>query len=293
MPLPPDLEERLICPLCRSRLKIQVSGGYGCLNGHSFSLIGEVPLLRQDATPATVAPQGELDHVDITGILGATGFKRLLRNIIGTNYVPHPFPIEKHIGEDSLVLNLGAGMTGRRFKRVVNLDYFLFPTVDIVADAAAIPFANESFDMVICEFMIEHVPDPYIVCQEMARVLKPGGSLYISYPFIHPYHSFPSDYYRFTHMGIERMLSGLQPLSKGPLTGLASRWIGTTADLLTFWVRPVKMRFALRAIILALLFPVKYIDYYWNRDDAAIQHAVTLYGFFRKPLPEESGVEQN
>ncbi len=48
------------------------------------------------------------------------------------------------------------------------------------ADAAALPFADESFDAVIAMHMLYHLPDPAAAIAEMARVLKPGGCLAVT-----------------------------------------------------------------------------------------------------------------
>ena len=49
-----------------------------------------------------------------------------------------------------------------------------------VADALNLPFANESFDVVICSQVYEHVPDPGKMFDEIFRVLKHGGVCYFA-----------------------------------------------------------------------------------------------------------------
>lgn len=49
-------------------------------------------------------------------------------------------------------------------------------------DAHALEFSGANFDGVILQDVIEHLPDPEVVLQEIARVLKPGGLIYLSTP---------------------------------------------------------------------------------------------------------------
>jgi len=49
----------------------------------------------------------------------------------------------------------------------------------VAADMTRLPFADASFDCVTCGYVIEHLPDPRPGLEEMARVLSPGGSLYL------------------------------------------------------------------------------------------------------------------
>jgi SAM-dependent methyltransferase len=48
-----------------------------------------------------------------------------------------------------------------------------------MADAHALPFEENSFDVAFCRFLLEHVADPVEVLQEMQRVLKPGGRAFV------------------------------------------------------------------------------------------------------------------
>ncbi len=50
------------------------------------------------------------------------------------------------------------------------------------ADALALPFRSQSFDIVIGSEVIEHIPDHHRAMQEIVRVLKPGGILVVSVP---------------------------------------------------------------------------------------------------------------
>lgn len=52
----------------------------------------------------------------------------------------------------------------------------------IKSSAENIPFPDEAFDAIMAFEVIEHVPDPYKALSEMRRVLKTGGSLFISTP---------------------------------------------------------------------------------------------------------------
>ena len=229
----------------------------------------------------SISPKGGDGTVSVNNLLSPDGILGFLKRIIGTNFVPYPLKLREYIKPGSLILNVGSGMISDNHS-TVNLDYFLFPSVDIVADAHNIPFEDGSFDVIQTEFMIEHVKDPFQVASEVSRVLKPGGILYISYPFIHPYHSFPDDYFRFTNNGIRSMFPDMDIIVEGPLTGPACRWVGATADLISFFMPGQKLRLAARGITLALLCPVKLFDMIFNKMAESKNHAVTLFSLLCK-----------
>ena len=72
---------------------------------------------------------------------------------------------------------------------------------DLCGDAARLPIADDSVDTVLCTEVLEHVPHPDLVFCEIARVLKPGGLLLLTAPFVFPVHD-PHDYLRFTAGGL-------------------------------------------------------------------------------------------
>lgn len=85
-----------------------------------------------------------------------------------------------------------------RPKTMKNPDYFY--------DGKNIPFENEKFDFILCTQVLEHVPNPSLLINEMKRVCKTGGGIIITLPFVYPEHEQPYDFFRFTRFGIIKLL---------------------------------------------------------------------------------------
>ena len=83
-----------------------------------------------------------------------------------------------------------------------------------------LPFEDASFDALLCTEVLEHATDPIFLGREMRRVLKPGGSILITVPFIWGEHETPYDFRRFSSFGMLRFLDevGLELVSSGKLT---------------------------------------------------------------------------
>jgi SAM-dependent methyltransferase len=82
---------------------------------------------------------------------------------------------------------------------VVNINISRTKGTDIQGDANLLPFPDNYFDYVICSEVLEHVPNPISVLQQVNRILKPGGSLLATIPFLFPIHADPYDYGRYTN----------------------------------------------------------------------------------------------
>ena len=67
----------------------------------------------------------------------------------------------------------------KRFKKLKNLEYITAdlysPIADVKADICKLPFNDNSFDVVFCNHVLEHIPDDKKAMQELYRVLKPNG----------------------------------------------------------------------------------------------------------------------
>ncbi|XMO87277.1 methyltransferase domain-containing protein [Algibacter sp. AS12] len=67
----------------------------------------------------------------------------------------------------------------KRFRKLENLDYtttdLLSPIADVKADICNLPFKDNSYDIILCNHVLEHIPDDTKAMQELYRVMKPGG----------------------------------------------------------------------------------------------------------------------
>jgi ubiquinone/menaquinone biosynthesis C-methylase UbiE len=108
------------------------------------------------------------------------------------------------------VLNLGSGVgqfDNHLSKEIelTNLDIArVNQNLDVIGDAHDLPFKSESFDIVYSIAVLEHVRWPWIVADEILRVLCRGGHVVLELPFLNVIHD-ERDYFRFTDKGIRAL----------------------------------------------------------------------------------------
>lgn len=79
-------------------------------------------------------------------------------------------------------------------------------TADVYYAGGTLPFADASFDAVICSQVLEHVFEPEVFLREIGRVLRPGGRLVLTVPFVWDEHEQPRDYARYSSFGLRALL---------------------------------------------------------------------------------------
>ena len=77
--------------------------------------------------------------------------------------------------------------------------------VDVLLDAHCLPFGDNSFDIITMTEVLEHLHHPGRALSEITRVLRPGGRLLITFPFMWGLHELPNDYFRFTEFGFSAL----------------------------------------------------------------------------------------
>lgn len=75
----------------------------------------------------------------------------------------------------------------KRFRKLKNWEYITTdlnsPIADVKADICDLPFKDKEFDLIICNHVLEHIPDDTKAMQEIYRILKPGGKAILQVPY--------------------------------------------------------------------------------------------------------------
>jgi SAM-dependent methyltransferase len=95
---------------------------------------------------------------------------------------------------------------------------------DILAPADAIPAADESYDSIMLAEVLQHLEEPGRVLREIGRVMRPGGVIVATIPFLFPVHHDPDDFQRWppTLLRIEFERAGLHVDELVPMGSVAA-----------------------------------------------------------------------
>lgn len=98
--------------------------------------------------------------------------------------------------------------------------------LDYVAPLHQLPIDDGTFDVVLCTQALEHLELPRESVHEMARVLRKGGTLYLTAPMAHELHQEPYDFFRYTSHGLRSICSsaGFEQIEIVPFGGIFARW---------------------------------------------------------------------
>lgn len=282
------LLESLQCPACRGRLAARDTSLVCESCGKPYSIVNGAVVFEQATEETAGADIGDpLIFKLKTYFKRYQGLYYVLVRIAGALFVGEKTGLKAFgsMPAGSVVLNLGSGPKVLS-ESIVNVDAFPFRGVTICADALRLPFRDNSVDAVMCECVLEHVTDPNAVVREIERVLKIGGLVYVSIPFMDAYHSAPDDYYRWTTSGLRQMMKAFDErelrIAFGPtstmISGLAN-WLGI---LLSFGSKTLYQLLTLGFMI--LLSPLKLLDYLLRYYPYAANASVGYYFIGAKKL---------
>jgi|GEM_PF-536702 len=281
------IEKHLACPICRGQLSAR-DAVWTCANGHAFA--------SSPSGISILAESASFEHDEEEHLSGVNWLKSFFKQFPAVYYfIWHlfcpvlmvqngPKRLLQYTDANPLVVDVGSG-PDRISEEFINLDIFPFPGVDVVGSADKLPFKDATFDGLTSESLLEHVADPKGVAAEMRRIVKPGGVIYASAPFIHPYHASPDDFNRFTTSGLKELFPGFDVLEIGVRSGPWSAFL----ILLAYWLGVIFAFGSRRAapflahIFMLILGPLKFFDILFSKLPGAEAVSAHLYIIARKP----------
>jgi SAM-dependent methyltransferase len=221
------------------------------------------PILRRGLPSLSHNLSAERNFARLTELLRARGHGRPARVLVVGGAV---------IGEGMQAL-----LEDREIE-LVEADVAVGPRTDVICDAHSLPFAEGTFDAVVCQAVLEHVADPPRVAGEIHRVLKPGGLVYSEIPFMQQVHEGAYDFTRFTHGGHRRLFRWFDEIDAGATAGPGMSLGWAVRSLLSAMVGDRARARALVNLLSTLtLFWLKYLDRPLMRRDAILDGASGTY----------------
>jgi SAM-dependent methyltransferase len=126
----------------------------------------------------------------------------------------------------------------------VGFDYYPGPNVDVVGDAHRLSSyfpAGEQFDLIYTTACFEHFAMPWVVAEEIAKVLKVGGLLFVETHFSFSAHERPWNFFQFSDMGLRVLFSkalGFECIESVMSNPIVGRFSALADDYLRY--RPVR-----------------------------------------------------
>jgi SAM-dependent methyltransferase len=147
-----------------------------------------------------------------------------------------------------LIIDLACGLRPyaplykSKFSRTIGIEHpdspFPKNSIDIYCLADAIPMESNTADVILATEMLHDMAEPTAVLDEIFRIVKPGGYLILTTPFLVPIVDGRYDHYRYTRYGLDYLLkkSGFE-VEKTEQVGdiISSAIILTTKPWLRFW----------------------------------------------------------
>ena len=282
-------------PLERERDKLVTP-----LGEHRYPLVGEIPIVLADERSLfSIADYRSPSSATPRRVRALRGRLRELMTrapslSVSTASAANFIELARLLGEGprpARLLVIGGGFEGEGYAglatidglEIVESDVTLTKRTQLVCDAHDLPFANGTFDGVVCQAVLEHVVSPQRVVEEIHRVLVAGGLVYSEIPFMQQVHAGGYDFTRYTHVGHLLLYRQFEELRSGVSGGpaMALGW-----SLRTFLAAlgggSRARRAALWRIAAFGFFWLKYLDAYVARQPAGLDGAAGTFFLGRR-----------
>lgn len=254
----------ICCPSCHGSLTWDPQGAACQACGLFFPLEGGKLYFIKPPSPASCDAdfqRKQMYDITLTGKLYNFG-----RRFISGEYAPVDQVKEfvSKIKPGNRVVDIGSGSSRIR-EDVFNIDLFAFPQVNALADADRLPFKDNSVDFFILDTILEHVPQPQKIIDEIRRCLKPAGEVICITTFIFPFHGYPAHYFNFTKNGLDFIFRDFTSAKVAVNMGPTSALVNLVAEYFTVALAG-KSHFLYTVCKGLFLIPIlmfKYLDVFW------------------------------
>lgn len=138
----------------------------------------------------------------------ALTLKDYLAESANIDFAPFIAEIEAH--PERTYLDLGCGLRRRVYRNCLYLEVYPSAAADVIVEpTCSYPIRDGAFDGIGCFAVLEHTRQPWRVAREIHRMLKPGGRIWIDWPFLQPVHGYPSHYFNATREGLSSIFEDL------------------------------------------------------------------------------------
>jgi SAM-dependent methyltransferase/ribosomal protein L40E len=196
-----NISDKIVCPKCKTDFDRSGKDAWKCQKcGYTVKLLNGKPVFTQ--APDDLNPTEFIERGPEKGTLWRRFNWAFLEKTA------------KLLPANSDVLDVGAGRGD--FKPIfkghsyLGLDIYPYPEIDLAVDLIeACPFKDEGFDLIVLANVIEHVYDYRTLMSQVAGLVKPGGRILITVPFILKLHQEPVDFHRYTRYALAQLAGDL------------------------------------------------------------------------------------
>lgn len=100
--------------------------------------------------------------------------------------------------------------------------------IDLAAGTGDLPDAY--FALTICCSVLEHVRRPWDMAENLTRLVRPDGAIYVAVPWVWRYHPYPDDYFRFSWRGVAELFPRITWTRQACSTNIAGEFAEITGD---------------------------------------------------------------
>ena len=274
MQLHKSLLESLRCPTCRGKLQQQTDTIHCTSCSSTYPVRDGVPILLDENT--SVFKLADYENPEANTKEPKPSLFRRLRAMLPSlsmnfnsrrNFTRFADELRKR-SPQSRVLVLGGRILGDGMDvlvdqpgvELIETDLCIGPRVQMICDAHRVPFADNTFDAVIIQAVLEHVCAPQDCVAEIYRVLKPSGLVYAETPFMQQVHGGAYDFTRFTDLGHRLLFRRFEQIDRGACCGPGMALAWTIQYFLLSFSGTKIMRALVRVSTELSLFWLKYLD---------------------------------